>query len=61
MSHRPVLIPLILAAMLIAGSWVGRGRIASTPGLPAASATEVADNLARPQVLEQIQLGLGLW
>lgn len=58
MSHRPVLIPLILAAMLIAGSWVGRGVIAQEPSAQPRTASEVALDLAQPEVLEQIRIEL---
>jgi hypothetical protein len=58
MSHRPVLIPLILAAMLIAGSWVGRSVIAQEPSAQPRTASEVALDLAQPEVLEQIRAEL---
>lgn len=55
MSHRRVPVPLILAAMLIAGSWVGRG--ANAPELRARAQTVGPEglDLNNPAVLKQLR------
>ena len=58
MPHRPVPVALILVATLIAGSRVGQRVIAQESGARAPTVTEVAQDLARPEVLEQIRAEL---